>query len=194
MTTDPTRGWEAVASKFMEVRSDVGADVVLHWSRHLRPAACVVDIGCGSGVPVSEKLASRGIELFGLDASPTMLAAFRRRFPKATTACETAENSSFFGRKFDGAVAVGLMFLLPENSQRSLIARIAGALNPGGRFLFTAPAMHCEWLDTLTGQPSRSLGLEQYERLLANEGMHIVDTCVDAGENHYIHAKATAKA
>jgi SAM-dependent methyltransferase len=194
MTTDPTRGWEAVAGKFMQVRSDIGADVILHWTRHLRPAASVVDIGCGSGVPVSEVLAGRGFELFGLDASPTMLSAFRHRFPKAPTACETAESSNLFGRKFDGAVAVGLMFLLPENSQRSLIARIARALNPGGRFLFTAPAIPCEWLDTLTGQPSRSLGLEEYGHLLADEGMHIVETCVDGGGNHYIHAKVMAEA
>lgn len=194
MTTDPTRGWEAVAGKFMEVRSDIGADVILHWTRHLRPAASVLDIGCGSGVPVSEVLASRGFELFGVDASPTMLSAFRHRFPKATTACEAAESSILFGRQFDGAVAVGLMFLLPENSQCNLIARIARALNPDGRFLFTAPAIPCEWLDTLTGQPSRSLGLEEYERLLANAGMHIVDTCVDAGENHYIHARVMTEA
>lgn len=192
MTADPSRGWEAVASKFMEVRSDVGSDVVEHWTGHLRPIASVVDIGCGSGIPVSDVLASRGFELFGVDASPTMLSAFRHRFPKATAACETAESSSLFGRQFDGAVAVGLMFLLPENSQRSLIARIARALKPDGRFLFTAPAIPCEWLDTLTGQPSRSLGLEEYERLLADEGMHIVDTCVDAGENHYIHARKIA--
>ncbi|HMI63810.1 MAG TPA: class I SAM-dependent methyltransferase, partial [Puia sp.] len=46
-------------------------------------------------------------------------------------ACESVERSSFFNRSFDGVIAVGLMFLLSEETQRTLIPKMAAALNPG---------------------------------------------------------------
>ena len=44
--------------------------------------------------------------------------------------CEAVEDSSFFGRTFDGVIAVGLLFLLSAAEQRDLIRRVAFALNP----------------------------------------------------------------
>lgn len=72
----------------------------------------VLDLGCGSGVPISEALLEEGCEVFGVDASPALVAAFRRRFPQAKVACEPVEESRFFDRTCDGVVAVGLLFLL----------------------------------------------------------------------------------
>lgn len=192
MTSDPSRGWDSIAEKFMAVRSANGADIVRQWSKHLRPTGSVVDIGCGSGVPISEALIAQGFEVLGIDASPTLLSAFRRRFPKAEAVCEQAETSSLFARKFDGAVAVGLIFLLPEESQRSVIARVGRALMPEGRFLFSAPSSPCKWNDGLTGRPSLSLGRAEYERLLVGEGMRLVDSFVDEGGNHYCDAVKNA--
>jgi hypothetical protein len=56
-------------------------------------------------------------------------------------------------------MAVGLLFLLSEDSQRDLIRRVGLALNSGGRFLFTSPAQCCTWTDILTGRESLSLGV-----------------------------------
>jgi hypothetical protein len=62
---------------------------------------------------------------------------------------------------------------------------VAGALNPGGRFLFTAPREPIEWLDGMTDRPSRSLGAQTYERLLRDAGLTWVAAAQDEGENHY---------
>ena len=80
------------------------------------------------------------------------------------------------------------MLLLSEDDQRKLINKVAEALGPGGRFLFTAPHQKCEWKDVLTGQRSVSLGKAQYERLLDEAGMHLNNTCMDEGGNHYFGA------
>ncbi|PZT91391.1 MULTISPECIES: class I SAM-dependent methyltransferase [unclassified Sphingomonas] len=186
--SDPTHGWEAVAGRFAAIRSEVGADVVRRWAADLPAGGSVVDIGCGSGRPVALALAEAGLAVSGIDPSPTLLAAFRRALPDAPAACETAEASGYFGRRFDGAVAIGLLFLLPPATQALVIGRVAQALRPGGRFLFSAPAVACRWTDTLTGRESQSLGAAGYRVLLAEAGLRLVGSYEDSGGNHYFAA------
>ncbi len=187
---DASNGWEGVAGEFIAARerSAIGVEVVRAWARNLQSGAAVLDLGCGAGVPVSRSLLEDGFELYGVDASPTLVAAFRRRFPRASVACEPAETSAFFGRGFDGVVAIGLVFLLPAGGQRALIFRVASALNPGGRFLFTAPAQVCTWADSLTGRASLSLGADAYRTLLSEAGLPLVGDATDEGQNYYYHA------
>jgi len=106
-------------------------------------------------VPNSQALINDGFVIYGVDASPSLIAEFRRRFPDVNVACEAVEDSRLFDRTFDGVMAVGLLFLLSEDSQRDLIRRVGLALNSGGQFLFTSPAQCCTWTDILTGRDRR---------------------------------------
>ena len=133
-------------------------------------------------------LMNDGFVIYGVDASPRLTAAFRSRFQHAHVACEAVEDSCFFGRTFDGVIAVGLMFLLRSDTQRDLIRRVALALNPNGRFLFTAPVQPCAWTDLLTGRQSLSLGAEAYKAALSHAGLTLVAEYVDEGDNHYYDA------
>jgi 2-polyprenyl-3-methyl-5-hydroxy-6-metoxy-1,4-benzoquinol methylase len=96
MPTDASNGWEAAASELIAIRSSVGEQVIKAWCQLLRPSADVLDLGCGAGLPVSGVLASAGFSLHAVDASPTLLATYRRRFPQAATACEDALTSKYF--------------------------------------------------------------------------------------------------
>ncbi len=186
MDADRSSGWEAVADRFVAVRSDMGAALVRAWARErLAPGSAILDIGCGSGVPIATTLARDGHAIWGVDASPTLLAAFRRNLPAMPAACEAARDSDFFGRQFDAAIAIGLVFLLDASDQRALLGRVAQALAPGGQFLFSAPRDACTWIDTLTGRPSRSLGRNAYAGALARVGMRMIDCRRDAGGNDY---------
>jgi len=173
----------------MAVRSQFGTSLVRSWARkNLLPSATVIDVGCGSGAPISKTLVDEGFEVFGIDASPTMVSAFRRRFPDAPVACEAAQDSLFFDRTFDGAVAIGLLFLLSEENQKKVIENIAAALNGEGHFLFSAPLQQGEWQDVLTDRRSISLGEEGYVCALQAAGLRLVECCVDEGENNYYDA------
>ena len=63
-------------------------------------------------MPISQILIGAGFAVSGIDDSPTLLSMFVQRFPQARAACETVQSSTFFGQQFDGAIAVGVMFLL----------------------------------------------------------------------------------
>ncbi len=169
-------------------QSVIGVETVRLWSRLLPRGGTVLDLGCGSGVPISATLSNEGLVVYGIDASASLTAAFRERLSHAHVACESIEDSRFFDRTFDGVIAVGLMFLLAPDAQRKLIRKIALALNPDGRFLFTSPAQRCVWKDVLTDRESHSLGVDEYKTALLEAGLTLVGEYEDEGGNHYYDA------
>ena len=184
---DKSNGYEAVANDFISRRttSSVGVATTREWAKTLPRCAQVLDLGCGHGVPISEALLDEGVNLYAIDASPTLVAAFRARFQGVPVECNAVEDSEVFGRSFDAVIAWGLMFLLTPDVQENLIHKVSGALKPGARFLFTAPHQVCEWNDNLTGQKSISLGAGAYRRLVEVVGLVLEDEAEDEGGNHY---------
>lgn len=186
---DASNGYEQYATAYIVRRSPaIGVPEVRRWAASLPPGATVLDLGCGYGVPISKALIDAGLSVYGIDASPTLVAAFHERFPGVPVRCEPVETSDFFGRKFDGVNAWGVLFLLSEDAQRALIRRVATVLDPNGRFLFTAPFSKWAWDDAMTQQRSVSLGGDAYRRLLEESGLRVVAEFDDEGDNHYYDA------
>jgi SAM-dependent methyltransferase len=193
---DKSNGYEEISPVFLAGRGSgkgvgIGTSVVAKWAAALPRGATVLDLGCGAGVPMTRIFIERGFKVYGVDAAPAMIAAFKARFPGVPVECAAAEESDFFGRTFDAVVSWGLFFLLEEEIQRKLIAKVAGALRSGGRLLFTATRQSCTWHDALTGRISISLGHEAYQRELEAQGLTLVGTETDEGENFYFFAEKT---
>jgi 2-polyprenyl-3-methyl-5-hydroxy-6-metoxy-1,4-benzoquinol methylase len=185
---DLSNGWELIAGSFIEKRNPgIGLAIVKAWAESLKPGATILDIGCGFGVAYSQFLINAGFKVCGIDASPTLIKEFQRRFPQTEAACEAAETSSYFGRRFDGVIAIGLMFLLPEEAQLQVLQKVARALNPHGKFLFTSPLQVCIWKDILTGRESKSLGKAVYVRAMLKEKLSLVGDYCDEGGNQYFY-------
>jgi SAM-dependent methyltransferase len=190
--TDPSNGYEGVATEFLASRgrapsTAIGASAVRDWARTLPRGATVIDLGCGSGLPITKVLVSEGLNVYGIDGSPSFVEAFQHNLPGVPVACESVDESLFFNRLFDGAIAWGLIFLLQPQAQRRLIQRIADILVPGGRLLFTSCAGPdpLVWNDIMTGLESRSLGGTEYRRVLSEVGLCVTAEYEDEGENHY---------
>ena len=192
MSEDGSNGYDGIASIYVAGRGTrplvgdaIGAATVRAWAQAFPPGATVLDLGSGPGEPSTRILQEVGLATYAVDASSAMVAAFRERFPGVPIEQNTVEASEFFDRAFDGVLAWGLLFLLKPVAQALVIKKVAGALNPGGRFLFTAPKQQLEWLDAMTGRQSQSLGAQAYDRLLRGAGLTLVAQAHDEGENHY---------
>jgi SAM-dependent methyltransferase len=166
----------------------IGVKEVRSWARTLPSRGSVLDLGCGPGFPITSALADEGLHVFGVDAAPSFVAAFKVNLPGTPILCETVQESRLFDRRFDGVLAWGLMFLLQAEDQHRLIQRFADTLVPNGRLLFTSPAKPAIWNDAMTGLESVSLGAEEYTRLLGAIGISIACEYEDEGDNHYFDA------
>ncbi|CAI3802102.1 class I SAM-dependent methyltransferase [Rheinheimera sp. MM224] len=184
---DCSNGYEVVAPEFTKLReqSAIGVETIRRWAASLHQGAVILDLGCGCGFPIATTLSAEGFSLYAIDASERLAQEFHRRLPQAYVVCEAIEDSTFFGRKFDAVMAIGLIFLLPAEQQRGLIQKVALTLNPEGRFLFTAPVQRCNWTDVLTGQESRSLGCAEYQSICLQAGLGLVAEYEDEGQNCY---------
>lgn len=197
--TDPSNGYEGVAAEFLARRGSadprrsaaVGVSTVRKWAQTLPRGASVIDLGCGPGFPITEVLIAEGLDVFGVDASPSFVEAFRRNLPNTPVACEAVQDSTFFNRTFDAVLAWGLIFLLSSEDQRRLIQNIAGILSPGGHLLFTSPDLPVVWNDAMTGLESRSLGAEEYRRWVSSAGLTVVAEYNDGDHGYYFEAIKT---
>jgi len=187
--TDESNGYDNIAEIYINGRgravNGIGASTARSWANTFVKGSVILDVACGTGIPVTKILLEAGLSAYAIDASPKMVADFRQNFPNTPVACEPVERSVFFNRRFDGIISVGLMFLLPEANQRALIPKMAAALNPGGKLLFTSPLEKIEWNDAMTEQRSISLGAEEYRALIKNGGLLIGEEFNDEGGNHY---------
>ena len=186
---DRSNGYEGIAAEFVSARSTtIGVKRVRDWAKVLPRGGAVVDLGCGPGFPITAVLVTEGLQVYGIDAAPSLVRAFRRNLPNATIACEAVQDSRFFDRTFDGVLAWGLMFMLSPEDQRRLIERIADILVPGGRLLFTSPVEIGFGNDVMTGLEWRSLGAKEYRRQLSAVGLSLAGEYEDEGQNHYFDA------
>jgi hypothetical protein len=79
--------------------------------------------------------------------------------PPTYVECAPIEESSLFGRTFDGFVACGLLFLLAPEVQRRVIAKVA--------------------------PDSISLGYDGLPNGSEDQGLTLLGTGLDEGDNHY---------
>lgn len=188
--SDLSNGYENHAETFIRIRSpEVGVSTVRKWARSLPTHARILEIGCGSGIPITRALISEGLDVSAMDASPKMVSAFQKNFPDIPVICEAAEHLKGFDQPFDAAIAWGLMFLLTPDAQKAVIRNMGDSLNKGGRFLFTSPKEVLTWNDSVTDLKSESLGAAEYENLLLLAGFDLTAEYEDEGQNHYYDAK-----
>jgi trans-aconitate methyltransferase len=94
-----------------------------------RPGERILDVGCGDGV-LTEKLAAAGADVVAVDAAPDMVAAAKARGLDARV---VPGQSLAFEREFDAVFSnAALHWMRP---QEAVLAGIARALKPGGRFV-----------------------------------------------------------
>jgi trans-aconitate methyltransferase len=91
----------------------------------------ILDLGCGTGALTAE-IAGRGAEVLGVDRSEEMIAQARRKFPALQFEAMDAREFRF-QEGFDAVFSNAVLHWIPE--AEPVIAGVARALKPGGRFV-----------------------------------------------------------
>lgn len=128
--SDPSRAQTWAAETYdrnARFVSDLGGAVV-EW---LAPRAGerILDLGCGDGA-LTEKLVAAGAEVVGVDTSPELLEAARGR---GLDARQMDGETLAFSAEFDAVFSNAALHWMTDPA--AVIAGVARALKPGGRFV-----------------------------------------------------------
>lgn len=162
--------WTAARGEVLHERGWMEAFAAL-----LRPGAEVLDIGCGSGVPVARFLVALGHDVTGIDSSPEMIAMFGRNLPGMAAAVADMRALDL-GRAFGGVLAWDSFFHLTAADQRGMFAVFGAHAAPGAPLMFTSGPGAGEALGVLEGDVlyHASLSGEDYRALLDDAGFAVV--------------------
>jgi len=179
-----------VANDYISARSlTIGLGVIDQIIKDWPVQASVLDLGAGFGLPVTLRLKQAGFDVYAIEASPKLHGHLCENLEAIQSECEDVFRSGFFDRSFDAIIAIGLIFLFPEDAQKALIKKMANALNRSGVLLFSAPIKPCVWQDSLTSQTSISLGEDTYRDLLKSQSFNQLWLYTDEGGNDYFCAQ-----
>jgi SAM-dependent methyltransferase len=149
--------------------------------RALRPAdAPILDIGCGSAEPMAGYLIGLGHPVVGVDSSPAMIDACRRKFPQQQwTVADMRELA--LQRQFSGILAWDSFFHLRHDDQRRMFPVFRRHAAPHAALMFTSGPAHGEAIGSFGGEPlyHASLDPSEYRSLLDQNGFHVVSHVVE---------------
>lgn len=142
----------------------------------LPAGGAVLDIGCGSGIPIARELIRRGVNVTGLDGSSTMLALFERNVPATPVHLGDMRELSL-GRRFEGLLAWDSLFHLSPSDQPAMFPRFAAHAAPGAALMFTSGNSEGAAIGQLDGAPlyHGSLDPGGYLESLDANGFDVVD-------------------
>lgn len=140
----------------------------------------MLDLGCGSGVPVARELAGRGLSVTGVDSAPEMIALFQTNLPTQRAIVADMRDLAL-GIRFSGVIAWDSFFHLTPEAQRAMFPLFDQHTEPCAALMFTSGPSHGEAIGQLEGDPlyHGSLDPEEYRLLLDQHSFDVVAHVID---------------
>ncbi len=136
----------------------------------------LLDLGCGSGVPIATYLVDRGVAVTGVDGAPAMIEMFQAHLP-ASTAHHADMRTLDLGETFDAILAWDSFFHLAPDDQRRMFDVFARHAAPKAALMFTSGAKAGEAQGHAAGRPvyHASLDPQEYRALLGASGFKLIE-------------------
>jgi trans-aconitate methyltransferase len=139
----------------------------------------VIELGCGAGVPTTQRLIAAGLDVTGVDISAGQLELAKQHIPEATL-IQADMATLEYTAEFDAVMAFYSLFHIPKAEQGAMLERMIGWLKPGGYLLFNlgsdeGDVVMDDWMGTKMF--SSGLGVEGNKKMLVEhgKGLKIID-------------------
>ncbi len=170
-------GYNNCAASYEQARRKTFHPEIKWLKSQLPNRAHVLDIGCGSGLPVARELAKRFI-VTGVDISAEQIRRARENVRHAEFLHSDIMALDFPAESFDAVVALYAIFHLPRGEHERLFRNIHRWLKPGGYLLATLAQEPEEAYteDDFFGAEMfwSNYGMAEYHAMLAEAGFEIL--------------------
>ncbi len=156
----------------------------------LPPQSEVLDLGCGSGVPVAQALLKAGHLVTGLDNSATQISLARKHLPNGSFILRDVQTLQAQEFSVQGVVMLYTLFHIPRGQHQDLLSTIATFLPSHGSLLISFGDTDFEGFHDFYGATvwSSQFGPETNRRLLSLAGFKILNQSIDTSgrERHHM--------
>jgi SAM-dependent methyltransferase len=132
------RAWDNIGSKAgpVEIKTKKYREMFDLFCSKMPINARILDLGCGTGLPVVNELVDKGFQVIGVDFSDTMIELARKNVPNAEyVKIEMTEIE--YDNEFDGIVSRYSMLCLDMQNFKKTALKISKALKKKGLFLLS---------------------------------------------------------
>jgi trans-aconitate methyltransferase len=164
--------WSAARNKFFGREREYIDALLLN----VPAGSTILDLGCGTGYPMADYIASQGHHILGVDQSEEMLAISRQNLPNEKWVLSSMEEYEP-QNGYQGALLWDSLFHLPRSEHEPIIRKVVRELPSRGRLMLTVGgSAHPAFTDFMYGQEFYydSNTPEQTEQLLRNLGCSLV--------------------
>lgn len=149
---------------------------IIEFAEKIKPQGNILDIGCGTGNPITRYLSEQNFKMIGIDIAESMIeiAKYNEILNAEFICCDFSDFNST--EKFDGIIAWDSLFHLPKEKQKSAYPKLASLLNINGYLLFTHGKNENELIDTMMNEKFyySSLSKQNVIEILKENGFEIV--------------------
>ena len=151
---------------------------VAEFSELLRPGSKVLDVGCGTGYPISAYLVGRGFTVTGIDISERMIEKARRLELKSASFLVRDLLNFHPSEKYDAVIPFDSLWDISHERQREIYAVVSALMNIDGYFLFTHGNKDGSIIGEMFGERfyHSALDLKEVHALLAACGFSVLSS------------------
>lgn len=157
----------------------------------LKSGAKILDVGCGSGIPIDKYLLEKGFKVFGIDISQEQINLAKTKFPKGKFFVMDMEKIQFDNNSFDAIISFYSIFHIPRTSHPKLLEEFNRLLAKDGLLMVTMGSK--EYEGTEEEYEDIKLSWSQWEKgknleILRDAGFQVIfeDMHKSGGEEHLI--------
>ena len=131
------RGYDQAGAGYHAIRPVDGLDVGLLPELHhqIRPRALILDVGCGTGVPIARQLADLGHEVVGVDLSMAQLVLAKSHVPNLRGVAADMTALPIGAGVFDALVSYYAVIHVPRDDHGAVFREFRRVLRPEGSAL-----------------------------------------------------------